>query len=356
MNIARLVIITFALIIYRIHTDLIAMDIGPLEQQCAALSLAEEEAGGMEVPEMPSVPDETIHHNLVGRFLTDRVIKAEHMQQVFASVWRPVMGMYAVTLTEDLFLFQFPHPKDLQRVIEDGPWSFDNQLLICDQVLSGTRPEEVVLDSVPFWVQIHGLPTMYASPAFVAKIGEYVGTFIAPDPLNFGGAWRSFFRIRVRLNVLSPLKRRMKLLRRDGSSQWITFRYERLGTFCYCCGLLGHSDKFCKTAYELNILPDAFPFGAWMRAGPRRQARPVGARWLLSSGVSMTPASSTPEIGIPPATLVTMEEDKGLHGDLKRRREEGTSSDSVHDEDVRMVESSKNSEMAGLVDQARPDQ
>ncbi|XP_019199062.1 PREDICTED: uncharacterized protein LOC109192810 [Ipomoea nil] len=241
------------------------------------------------------------------------------MQQVLASVWRPVMGMYAVTLVDDLFLFQFPHSKDLQRVIEDGPWSFDNQLLVCDQVPVGTRPEDVALDSIPFWVQVHGLPAMYASPDFVAKIGDYVGSFIAADPFNFGGAWRSFYRIRVRMSVSAPLKRRMKLLHRDG-----------------------------------GILPDAFPFGAWMRAGPRRQVKPVGARWLLSPTSQSSAGPITPDAGPPPATLVAMEESGRLHGDLKRRREEVVRMDGLHEEDVQMAESPKNLEKASLVDQARP--
>ncbi|XP_019186446.1 PREDICTED: uncharacterized protein LOC109181145 [Ipomoea nil] len=194
------------------------MDARSLEQQCSALSLADEETGGLEAPELPTIPDAAIQHNLVGRFLSDRPIKIDHMQQVLASVWRPVMGMYAVTLADDLFLFQVPHPKDLQRVIADGPWAFDNQLLVCDQVPPGIQPEDVALDTIPFWVQIHGLPGMYASPEFVSKIGDYIGQFMAEDPLNFGGAWRSYYRIRVRLSVSTPLKRRMRLIRRDGSS------------------------------------------------------------------------------------------------------------------------------------------
>ncbi|XP_019176759.1 PREDICTED: uncharacterized protein LOC109172055 [Ipomoea nil] len=160
------------------------------------------------------------------------------------------MGMYAISLADDLFLFQFPHLRDLHRVIEDGPWSFENHLLICEQVPPNVRPEEVELESIPFWIQIHGLPAMYASPEFISQIGNYIGEFITLDPFNFGGAWRSFYRIRVRLSVSAPIKQRMKLVRRDGTTQWLTFKYERLSTFCYCCGILGHSDKFCKTAYE----------------------------------------------------------------------------------------------------------
>ncbi|XP_019182014.1 PREDICTED: uncharacterized protein LOC109177168 [Ipomoea nil] len=329
------------------------MDIQQIENQCADLSLAEEETGGLEAPDLQPIPDATIHHNLVGRLLTNRQVRFEHLQQVLASVWRPVMGMYAVSLSDDLFLFQFPHPKDLQRVLDDGPWSFENSLLICDQVPVGVRPEDVELASIPFWVQIHGLPTMFASQDFIAKIRDYIGDFITADPFNFGGAWKSYYRIRVKMTISAPLKRRMKLIRRDGSVQWITFKYERLSTFCYCCGILGHLDKFCKTVYQEGILPEAFPFGAWLRAGPRRQVKTVGAKWLLPATAMSAAVATLPSAGPPPAVLVDTEEARGLQGDLKRRR--GEEEDTTFGSDVQMTDTPRNHEKAGLADQARQD-
>ncbi|XP_019183931.1 PREDICTED: uncharacterized protein LOC109178832 [Ipomoea nil] len=245
------------------------MDTSAIEIGCAVMSLAEEETGGLDVPDIHASPATSSHHDLDGRYLTDRAIKFDHMQQVLASVWRPVIGMRVLPIADNLFLFQFPHLKDLQRVIGDGPWSFKNHMLVCGKVLIGVRPEDVVLNDVSFGVQIHDLPKIYASLAFITCIGDYVGTFLAVDLNNFGGSWRSFFRIIVRLDVNAPLKRRMKLCRKDDTVQWVSFKYERLGTFCFYCGVLGHSDKFCKKVYEEGAEPDAFPYGAWMRAGAR---------------------------------------------------------------------------------------
>ncbi|XP_019158007.1 PREDICTED: uncharacterized protein LOC109154735 [Ipomoea nil] len=254
-----------------------------IEDKWADLFLADEECGGLTAPDTQVVDEGTSQWELVGRFLTDRAIKFEHMKQVMASVWRPVMGMHVGLLDENLFLFHFPHPKDMQRVLDDGPWLYENNLLVCAQIKLGMRPDEVDLNNIPFWVQVHGLPAVYASQDFITKIGDHVGAFMSMDPNKFGGSWRSYFRIRIMLDVNLPLKRMMKLLRRDNTSQWITFRYERLNLFYFCCGILGHTKKFCKKIYEEGIEPEAFPFGAWMKAGPRRQVKLVGARWLLPS-------------------------------------------------------------------------
>ncbi|XP_019150072.1 PREDICTED: uncharacterized protein At4g02000-like [Ipomoea nil] len=328
------------------------MDVRQIEERCAELTIAEEEINGLEAPDPPIPIVEASQYNLIGRFLTDRTIKFDHMQQVMALVWRPVKGMCAVALTEDLFLFQFPHPKDRQRVLDDGPWSFENHILVCENVPPEMRPEDVQLDSITFWVQIHGLPAVYVTSDFIAKIGNYVGSFVAIDPGNFGGSLKSFHRIRVKLMIASPLKRRMKLLRKDGTIQWITFRYERLSIFCLCCGLLGHTDKFCSKVYEEGIQPEAFPFGSWMRAGQRRQPKPVGAKWLLPS-LPQQPEPHTPP-GPSPLELVAMEENVGLQGELKRRREEDETTSDVRGEDVMMTETSKNLTEAGLDSQARP--
>ena len=65
------------------------------------------------------------------------------------------------------------------------------------------------------------------------------------DDNNFG-LWRNYMRIRVFLDVRVPLKRKRKVRIVNGEWAMISFTYERLGTFCFLCGLLGHSDHFCS--------------------------------------------------------------------------------------------------------------
>lgn len=30
----------------------------------------------------------------------------------------------------------------------------------------------------------------------------------------------------------------------------LSFKYERFGTFCFACGVLGHTDRTCETLFE----------------------------------------------------------------------------------------------------------
>lgn len=58
-----------------------------------------------------------------------------------------------------------------------------------------------------------------------------------------------FCPYRVLLNVEKPLKRRMRIKREGDGWSWLNFKYERLGTFCFVCGILGHSERECSIVY-----------------------------------------------------------------------------------------------------------
>lgn len=56
--------------------------------------------------------------------------------------------------------------------------------------------------------------------------------------------------IRVKIDITKPLKRRMKLRKAGGEWIWITFKYENVPMFCFICGIIGHSEKFCNTLFD----------------------------------------------------------------------------------------------------------
>ncbi|XP_019160882.1 PREDICTED: uncharacterized protein LOC109157430 [Ipomoea nil] len=224
----------------------------------------EDEEGDVEadVPEHVPTRMETPMYCVVGRFLTQKLIKVEYMRQVMASAWKPVFGMRVTELHNRLFLFAFYHETDMVQVLEKGPWSFENHTLVCRRVCDGFLPREVKLDTVDMWIQVYDLPMGYTSNAVLEQVGNFVGSFIRCDDRRVGGPWKTFYRVRVSVPVDKPLKRRMKLLRRDKSWGWVNLKYERLHNFCFCCGLLGHLDSFCAKARVSNIKPEFYPYGA----------------------------------------------------------------------------------------------
>lgn len=72
----------------------------------------------------------------------------------------------------------------------------------------------------------------------------------------------------------------MKVRKSGNDWFWIVFKYENPPTFCFICGLMGHSDKFCSRLFDTPESEIVRPYGSWMRAPFRRQTKMIGAKWL----------------------------------------------------------------------------
>lgn len=60
-------------------------------------------------------------------------------------------------------------------------------------------------------------------------------------------------RIQVLVDVRHPLKRTKKVKKQGGDAIMVTFQYERLETFCYLCGILGHMESLCDKLFLLMV-------------------------------------------------------------------------------------------------------
>ncbi|KAM6567272.1 hypothetical protein CsatA_026400 [Cannabis sativa] len=221
---------------------------------------------------------------LVGRFLTNRLIDFDKMQNILASLWQPGMGMFVKKLEDNRFLFQFYHEVDIQRVINGSPWTYDRMQLIIERLPVGGDPNLLQLNDLDMWVQIHDIKPGCMTTSTVRGVGNTLGKFIESDPNNFIGVWRDYLRVRVTLDIRKPLRRRMKLTRDNGSWFWAHFKYERVPTFCFICGLIGHSERFCRRLFQQPIEQIVKPYGEFMRAVPQKSYKNIGARWLRNRG------------------------------------------------------------------------
>lgn len=89
---------------------------------------------------------------LVGRFLTNQSYDFNIMRSRMTSIWKPGKGVLFKDIGSDCFLIQFFHSLELNRVVEGGPWSFDNHPLIIHKLQVGNIPRKVVLNRLLFWV------------------------------------------------------------------------------------------------------------------------------------------------------------------------------------------------------------
>lgn len=165
-------------------------------------------------------------------------------------------------------------------MLEGGPWSFEQNMLVYTRVNGAEEANAVNLNEMDIWAQVYDLPSGFVSENIMRSIGTYIGRYVKTDPSSLDGMWKPYVRIRVKLDIEKPLKRRMKIKREGGDWVWINFKYECLGNFCFVCGILGHVERDCNLVYANPDKQMEKAYGTWLRALNRNAKNNTGARWL----------------------------------------------------------------------------
>ncbi|KAL8135911.1 hypothetical protein AgCh_010507 [Apium graveolens] len=221
---------------------------------------------------------------LVGRFLTEKNINVRAIRSKMADIWRPAAGINIKSLTTGMFLFQFYHKDDMQWVMNNGSWSFGNALLVTRGIPDGEDPTNVPLNKVDFWIQIYDLPSCFMSEAIGKQLGNFFSSFVMYDPNNNTSIWREYMRIKIKVDVRLPLKRKKKICSKNRKECIVNCKYEKLGEFCFVCGMLTHTERFCKKRREGGVEGSSHEWGSWLRAPLWRGAVQGRSKWLRDEG------------------------------------------------------------------------
>lgn len=124
------------------------------------------------------------------------------------------------------------------------------------------------------------------------SLADFIGEFLEYDPKNNSHFLRLFMRIRVLVDVRKPLKRMKKIKKPGGDAKEVKFKYERLNSFCYFYGLLGHNDDHCLKLFQCPRDDGSRGWGPYLRAEIRKSPGSGGSRWLREEGQSSWVAPS----------------------------------------------------------------
>ena len=173
----------------------------------------------------------------------------------------------------------------MERIFQTGPWLFDSSMLVTRKVSFGENPATMPLDKTDIWVQLHNLPFGFMTETVGVLIGNHIGIFVKYDFENNCGLRRRFMCIRVEINVLEPLKQSWVFEREGAEAVTVDFKYERLGNFCYVCGLLGHTHNFCSKKFGGSGSSSFKKWGPTLRAKFRTNTGSLeDNQWLRDNG------------------------------------------------------------------------
>jgi hypothetical protein len=226
--------------------------------------------------------------SLIGRFLSLKPINRRAAKDTMRAVWRMGTAIRIIEVGNDLLQFQFSTEFQLQWVLDSGPWAFDNNLLVLRRWERGMSAYSVNITQAQFWVQVWGLPFDLITPKVGTRIGNSMGRCVKVDHSSDQTEQARYIRIQVEIPLDKPLRRGGNFINPEGEKCWAEYRYERLPSFCFLCGLLGHEARQCPT-FDV----DTSQYGPWLRASsrvgrkagpPTTTTPPVGASMAAATG------------------------------------------------------------------------
>ncbi|XP_031131711.1 uncharacterized protein LOC116033096 [Ipomoea triloba] len=202
-----------------------------LYEQYANLSISDDNEVEVNIATEDNEDLDTKSYMLVGSLMTEKMVCFNYLKETMAQTWRHRKGMMAEEVAPNLFIFYFCHKKDRQRILDDGPWSYDQNLLVLQKIESKDSPFDADFSKTEFWVQIHKIPQRFSNPKIAEIIGAHLGEFIKSDLEHFDGTRSALIRVRVILDITKPLKRRIKIKVSPEENICMECKYERLPTF-----------------------------------------------------------------------------------------------------------------------------
>ncbi|RID49757.1 hypothetical protein BRARA_H00535 [Brassica rapa] len=141
------------------------------------------------------------------------------------------------------FQFVFPSEESMDMVIRRGPWAFADRMIVLQRWTPLMDME--MLNYIPFWIQIRGIPLQYMNRQVIVNIARLLGEYIQMDYSEEIGSRLEFVRVRLNWNVNHPLRFQRNFQFVPGVNTLLRLQYERLRGFCEVCGLITHDSGAC---------------------------------------------------------------------------------------------------------------
>lgn len=129
-----------------------------MEEKLKAMTLTEAEVDTLVDDEGPDeLSDQLVAYCLVGKLLTSGPFNPDARRNTMKNLWKPTKGL---VVRDNIFGFQSFSKVDREKVIDQGPWSFDGKLLILKEVKRGEQPIKMTSNVARFWVKSYPIPVV----------------------------------------------------------------------------------------------------------------------------------------------------------------------------------------------------
>ena len=135
------------------------------------LSLSDKERFGFILPEDHRRGEFVIAVKL----FTSRFLQIEAVASTFQQLWRTTNGFRVRNQGNNIVLFVFDNLADVDKILKSQPWSFDKHLIVMQRYTGDAPVHELAFNKVPFWVQVHDIPTSFLTRKVAENLCEIMG-------------------------------------------------------------------------------------------------------------------------------------------------------------------------------------
>lgn len=171
---------------------------------------------------------------LIGKLMVKKIYTSATIRPMLLKGWNLRKTVHISDLSNNMYMFSFEDGVDCNRVLQGRPWMLLGHLLQLQFWHSFLPLHDVQWILSPFWVQMHGIPIEGLSVKNGQLLGQKIGEVVGVEkPIVNGRLVRSFLRARVLVDVTRPLLEGIWVPRPNMCDLWISFKYEKLQTFCH---------------------------------------------------------------------------------------------------------------------------
>lgn len=244
-----------------------------MAEMIGRLKLTAEESDALEVADDIEDGLATSKYAIIGKVLSQGVL---HIQTILAALrpaWGNPKGLNARSIGDNLFIAEFVSRQDKDRVLDGSPWNVGNRAVLIQDFDANLRPSDIVFNHMSIWVRIKNLPLGLMNKHWGEELARKIGIMEKIDVDAQGRAWGAYLRVKVKIDITKPLRRGVSIFSaKRQAKEWYEIQYEKLPTYCYSCGVIGHSSVECPTPGERDE-NGLLPYSADLRVPDERKKK-----------------------------------------------------------------------------------
>ncbi|XP_039123512.1 uncharacterized protein LOC120260138 [Dioscorea cayenensis subsp. rotundata] len=183
-------------------------------------------------------------HSLFGKFF-GKPPSFEQVKLFLLKKWENFGEFLISDLPNGFLLIRCSSQTAMQHLLSDGPWTINGIILQLSPWKPYFEPSFTKLTTAAIWIQLHNLPIEFWSGDTLETITNHLGRLLKIDELTLSLTRTKYARVCLELDLSKPLCKGFTA--RDDSHRIFTIvLYERLPTFCYSCGVIGHGSNSCS--------------------------------------------------------------------------------------------------------------